>query len=149
MKGVSNFFIKKYLKNIKYFVDVIPFNHISKKIFKDKKRCFLIINTDYCSEKGEHWFVVEKYNKTYFLFDSLGEINKIYKKIEKVINNKTIRNKFSIQNILSSSCGLFCILYVRLRVIGFSFKEILSFFERKNTIFNENLLKRIFRLFRS
>ena len=80
MKGVSNFFIKKYLKNIKYFVDVIPFNHISKKIFKDKKRCFLIINTDYCSEKGKHWFVVEKYKKTYFLFDSLGEINKIYKK---------------------------------------------------------------------
>lgn len=148
MKGLSNFFIEKKLKNINSFIGIIPFNHLSKSIFKNKRRAFLILNSDYCSKKGEHWFVVEKNNKTYYVFDSLGGINTHHKNIEKVISCKTIRNNFSVQNILSNSCGLFCILYIKLRFIGFPFKEILSFFDKNNTNFNEKLLKKIITLLR-
>ena len=64
------------------------------------------------------------------------------KEIKNVLTRNFKRNKIPIQNIFSVSCGYFCILYIRLGSIGFTFSEIESFFDR-NTLFNENLLKKL------
>ena len=141
-KGLSSLQINNKLKKYKTFKGVIPLNHLNQPIWKKDQNIFLILNTDYCNESGTHWIVLEKNQNNFFIFDSLVSVFNYDKEIKNVLSRNFKRNKILIQNIFTASCGYFCILYIRLRLSGFTFSEIESFFD-KNTLFNENLLKKL------
>jgi len=140
--GLSSLQINNKLKKYKKFKGAIPLNHLNHSIFKKEQNIFLILNTDFCSQPGFHWIVLEKNQNKFYIFDSMGSVLNYDKEIKNVLTRKFKRNKFQIQNIFSVSCGYFCILYIRLRLIGFSFSQIESFFDT-DTLFNENLLKKL------
>ena len=141
-KGLSSLQINNKLKKYKTFKGVIPLNHLNQSIWKKDQNIFLILNTDYCYESETHWKVLEKNQNKFYIFDSMGSVFNYDKEIKNVLSRNFKRNKILIQNIFTDSCGYFCILYIRLRLSGFTFSEIESFFD-KNTLYNENLLKKL------
>ena len=140
-KGLSSYYIQNKLKKINQFKGVFPINHLNKSLLEKDENIFLIINTDSCRGVGLHWFILEKYKGKIYIFDSLGSILNNYKIIKRIFKNK-IHNKSQIQDVTSSSCGEFCLLFINLRLIGFSYNEILSFFD-KNVEYNEKILKKL------
>ena len=138
-KGLSSYYIQNKLKKINQFKGVFPINHLNKSLLEKDENIFLIINTDSCRGVGLHWFILEKYKGKIYIFDSLGSILNNYKIIKRIL--KKNHNKSQIQDVTSSSCGEFCLLFINLRLIGFSYNEILSFFD-KNVEYNEKILKK-------
>ena len=139
-KGLSSYYIQNKLKKINQFKGVFPINHLNKSLLEKDENIFLIINTDSCRGVGLHWFILEKYKGKIYIFDSLGSILNNYKIIKRIL--KKNHNKSQIQDVTSSSCGEFCLLFINLRLIGFSYNEILSFFD-KNVEYNEKILKKL------
>lgn len=141
-KGLSSYYIQNKLKKINQFKGVFPINHLNKSLLEKDENIFLIINTDSCRGVGLHWFILEKYKGKIYIFDSLGSILNNYKIIKRIFKKKIVHNKSQIQDVTSSSCGEFCLLFINLRLIGFSYNEILSFFD-KNVEYNEKILKKL------
>lgn len=88
----------------------------------------MVINLDLAREEGSHWVAVFcKTRAEINYFDSLGmEPTNIY--IQTFLRNfSTIhKNKRIIQNILSNSCGHFCIYFVYYSSLGLNFNKILN-----------------------
>lgn len=104
--------------------DQIPVPH--------RRPCALIINTDPASKPGTHWICVFL-NKdlTGEYFDSFG-LPPLRKEFTKFLSQTCplgyVVNKLTIQDVTSENCGLYCILYVKLRFKGYSPSEIYSLF---------------------
>ena len=72
----------------------------------------MIINLQNSYEPGSHWITLKRVNNTIFVFDSFG-IGYLPIGIIKVFKNfKIITNIYRIQDISSSLCGLFCVLFI-------------------------------------
>lgn len=116
------------LKFLKSFKGVYPCDRIPDY---DALPVSMIINTDKHNENGEHWvaiYISEK--KKGYYFDSYG-IPPLNKEIEDYLNTNTANWKYNprtIQGLDSYKCGQFCVLFVILKTIGYSFSQITHLF---------------------
>ena len=131
---LSNIFINNLLKNLKnfegcYSKDQIPLIENNKS---------LIFNLENSDQKGSHWVALSRKNNDIFVFDSFGigdipiNLYKIYK------NYDTITNLYRIQDLNSSLCGLFCVLFCLYKVDSKNkFISFLNLFNPNNSFKNE------------
>lgn len=95
-----------------------------------------VVNTDLCSGKGIHWVVFHfpKSGNSEF-FDSLGERPETYRRRFKdvlIANGSYLLTLDQIQPKFSDTCGIYCVLFVRKRYGGLSFRNIMKGFNTKH-----------------
>lgn len=104
----------------------------------------IVINLDKSDQPGSHWvtlFIDHEGRGEYF--DPFG----IYPQYVEIINYfdrncgpmNWAFSPVTLQNIMSMTCGLYCILFVRMRCQGYSYCEIISHFSR-DTIENDRYI---------
>ena len=137
--------INKQFKGIKCFKGTFPKDRIPKKIYKKFPISF-IFNTDPHNLPGQHWVAlfIDK-NRAEYL-DSFG-LRPICCEIQNYLKKYKIKkikyNSYPLQSISSSTCGAYCILFIKMRCNSFSFKEFLCIFSKKNTKYNDLLALKI------
>ena len=131
--------IKK--ENIKNFNGVYP----KDKIYKPLKDGFYIINLqDSDKGSGTHWTVIYKINDGFsFYYDSFGF--PAPENIEEILH-KYEYNKKQIQDIDSTSCGFYCVAFIKFMYNKndklTAFNTFCNLF-RANTIDNEIILHQL------
>jgi hypothetical protein len=103
---LTNIEIEKILnkKNIKLFNGIF----MRDELKNFNKKGFYIINLDKSTSTGTHWCVIYKNDKTFY-FDSYGFPPP--EEIQNIIRPYIYSNK-QIQDINSSSCGYYVILFI-------------------------------------
>lgn len=108
----------------------------------------LIVNTDPYFKSGQHWCAIysDASGQKEF-FDSYGrppEKNSI--DIQKWISKRgdTVHyNKSQLQNANSSVCGLYCLLYLRQRLMGLTLQQFLEQFDLSHQKANDEFVMSI------
>ena len=114
--------------------DELPSNQLSKKPFA------LIMNTDPVDKPGQHWVAifVDKHNNAEY-FDSYGfpPLNvSVYKFFENQNVASFIHNTIQLQGVTATTCGAYCITFLKLRCQNISFNEIILLDFNDETIKN-------------
>jgi hypothetical protein len=95
-----------------------------------KRPCAIIMNTDTSLEPGEHWVAVMiSVDNSAEYFDSFGFGPMHTEVIDFLADNKVTKllyNKQQLQSPLTSTCGIYCVLFVKLRCQGISFQEFMQ-----------------------
>ena len=120
-----------------FFLGIFAANTIPRKI-KDKQ--FMIINNDYNTGPGKHWYAIARFKNLIECFDSLG-INSeerktfIFNHFKFRGTTHVIYNTSQLQPLSSILCGQFVLYYLfeRYHNLDLTFDDLL------NEIFNENL----------
>lgn len=108
----------------------------------------MIVNTDTSTQGGEHWvslFVIDKKHVEYFDAFGLGPI------VPEIISyiqhfDQCTYSSIQIQDLLSTSCGYYCVAYVKNRLKGMSLEKFVHLFTRvplEGSVENENTLARL------
>jgi hypothetical protein len=102
------------------------------------------VNSQNSNQTGQYWLVFYVPDKGPIeYFDPLGKIPSYYQKsFEKFLFNNSTGYLFSskpVQSSKSSACGYFCLFFAALRCDGYSFEEIMSFFNLENLDKNTEL----------
>lgn len=132
--------INNLLRHIKCFKGTFCRDELPNNKFK--KPFSIIANTDTCQEPGQHWVAMyfDKDN-TGFYFDSFG-LPPLQPEFINFMNKKNSNgwtcNKSTLQSVTSSTCGLYCILFVKYKCTNSS-----SFFKlfTRNSQINDILIK--------
>ena len=109
-----------------------------------------IINLDEYGSKGSHWIALYITNKNISIFDSFGGnylndemfrsfINSFYDKGRKIVCSPKV-----LQDYTSSTCGMYCVLFIWFSSRGYTMGEFLSIFT-KNKIINDEAVKLYFK----
>ena len=138
--------IKKLLKTYKCFKGVYP---CDKLPMYNQLPLNIIINTDPSYKPGEHWVAVS-INKdgkgTYF--DSFG-LPPLKEEIFNYLEEKSTQgwsyNKTALQNIVSQTCGHYCVLFIIFKCQGLSTRNFVSKFNG-NTISNDKKINRFLKI---
>ena len=103
---------------------------------RKRKPCAYIVNTDRSYLPGSHWNVIYfDINGEVDFFDSYGRPPP--KDFSTLLGDSYNYQEHFIQHPLSSACGQYCIFYVFQRSRGLSMEEILSLFDKDNTLLND------------
>ena len=135
--------LKNKLRFLKSFKGVFPCDRIPNI---ESFPASMILNTDKHNEKGEHWVAIH-INKDKFgiYFDSYG-LKPINKEFLEYLNERTDNwtyNHTRIQGMNSKNCGMFCVLFILLKSIGYSLHEIIHLFT-KNYEINDKIIEKIY-----
>lgn len=109
-----------------FMSDTIPTN------FKSSKQG-IIINLDSSEEIGSHWVAFwRNTDGSGEYFDSFGAPPPfhIQTSLEVLSQSELIYSNVSLQHESSSSCGLYCIFFIKHKCLGLSLPCILSHFSR-------------------
>jgi hypothetical protein len=123
------------LKSEQCFLGTFP----RDKLPNVKKRpAALIMNTDKAGDPGEHWvvlFITEENTAEYF--DSFG-IYPMFREIHDFLesNNidKVIYSSNPLQSASASTCGAYCVMFIKHRCRGRSFCEFISHFTKNKPL---------------
>ena len=139
---MNTFEINAHLKTEKCFLGTYPSDKLP--IGRIKKRPLaMVINLDPASLPGSHWvglFINENNIANYF--DSFGRCNVSDHILEflRLNNIKYLQhNTTSIQDKSSMTCGVYCILFIRMLCSSFTFEDFMRIFT-KNTKNNDVLV---------
>ena len=123
-----------------YVIGVYAADHLPNRGFHQPYG--LIVNTDIHSKSGQHWVAIyDNGHGQMDFFDSYarspGEnsvhimqwINRRYKSL--IVNRKRIQSDYS------SVCGLYCLYYLRQRLLGESMEDILNRFNSDIVSYND------------
>ena len=129
----------------KTFKNVIAYDELDKIKLHPKKFSSYIVNSANKSTKGIHWIIIFGSSQVCEFFDPLGfNLTKfyrdLYKKLKKITNKISYRN-IRFQSFQSQSCGAFCCIYLYLRGLGLSQKNIFhNYFDSKSPEYNEYIV---------
>lgn len=130
------------LKTFKNFIGVFPCD----KTPKVKKKVFgIIINTDKADQKGQHWVSYFVKNGKGEYFDSFGlpPYNQHILKFVKVYSKKGFTwNKQQVQDVKSTTCGNYCVLFLACKFKGVPTKTFKLLF-CKNFKTNDKLVYKL------
>lgn len=132
--------INEYLKDEKDFIGCFPYDKLSS--IKKKKKFSLIINTGDSQTVGEHWIAVKVNGKKCFYFDSFGLpimnvfIKEFLKKYE-----KCYYSRICIQDISSTACGMFCIMFIKYVNSFSNYVSYIRCFSKDNLSLNDYIVK--------
>lgn len=141
MNELSNFDIEDILKK-----DGININGIySKDVLPNPlDNGFYVVNLSDDDEGGTHWTCLYKYDDGLnFYYDSFGFPPPV--DVEQLLKGNIIMNNKEIQDMLDTSCGYYCIAFIKYMTKHKNknpiqiFNKFLSFFG-KNTYKNEVIL---------
>ena len=94
--------------------------------------CGFIANTDIKSQSGTHWLAFFIENNTVDCFDSYGQHPGVYNALFSAwMQNQSLNvrvNQTRLQSDTSSVCGLYCVYFLRQRLLGHSMKCIIERF---------------------
>lgn len=141
---MDNWSIELLLKSFPCYQGVYALNKIPKL---KKLPCAIIINTDPSSKPGQHWVSVmidEEGNGEYF--DSFGVqpyLKEIIHYLDNSCSNGWCYNPIALQSTFSTTCGHYCVLYVMLRCLGYTYDEYINKFSC-NTLENDSIMIKIF-----
>lgn len=131
---------RKYISGV-YAADMLPETKLKKK------PAILIANTDGSDKPGEHWvaFYFPRTGDAEF-FDSFGNRPK---KIEflRFLRRNSLHytyNKKRLQSDFSTTCGLWCCVYLHQKCMGKKMSEITSMFSQKNRQMNDEKVKSMY-----
>ena len=107
----------------------------------------LIVNTRNRNHVGQHWFGLYITEQNLFYMNSLFCSPKICTPLfDKLI--KTNKNVYClnsrIQSRKTSSCGKFCLVFLKFMIIHNDFEAYASLFKCEDFIFNENVIKYLY-----
>ena len=116
--------IKRLLRTYKCFKGVYPSDMLPINMSLPLR---IIINTDPHDKPGQHWVSVsiDKQGNGYY-FDSFGFpplVESIYKFITTRATNGWGYNRTQIQDVTSSTCGKYCVLFIIYMCNNLSHKE--------------------------
>ena len=139
--------IKRLLKTYKCFKGVFPCDRLP---YDSVSPLNIIVNTDPSYKPGQHWVCVSINQKGRgYYFDSFG-LPPIVPEIRNFLDQKTTKgwtyNKRKIQNITSSTCGNYCILFILFKCNKISLKDFIGQFGRSSKK-NDDKMRKIFRNF--
>jgi hypothetical protein len=91
-----------------------------------------VINTDPSTKPGEHWVVIWlEADGTGQYFDSFGmpplQLD-ILNYLNQTCVNGWLYNTTMLQNVLSVTCGNYCVLFVKMRCLGYSYIDFINLF---------------------
>ena len=136
----SSIEIENYLKDQKGFLGCFASDDLPS--FPKKLPASLIINTHKKNQPGEHWLAIVLTKHKCFYFDSFGVpimeetiVSYLQQKYQKV----TINNE-CIQHFNSTSCGLFCIAFIKHVKSKPSFETFISKFNLFDLLQNDNII---------
>lgn len=141
---MNTFEINKALKLLAYFKGTYPRDKIP--VTKERPAAF-IVNTDASSSPGTHWVAIfldtdmrGEYFDPFGLPPLVAEFN-LYL-AQNCPNGYTWSNQ-TIQNVSFNStvCGQYCILFVKLRSLGYTFCDMMQLFSCTNTLLNDSLVR--------
>lgn len=108
----------------------------------------LIVNTDPHNKPGSHWVAIygDGDGHTEF-FDSYGKpprenSNVVAQWIDKMAKT-VIYNGVQIQSDKSAVCGLYCVLFLRYRLLGYNMEDFVNLFDPRNTTGNDLYVYRV------
>lgn len=127
-----------------YMADTIPrnFRENSNWLPKNKEGKGMIINLDVNKNPGTHWVAFWRNpDGTGEYFDSFGARppSNLMASLQELSPKELIYSNVTLQHESSSSCGLYCIFFLRHKCLGISLHCILSHFSRCKS-FNEVLV---------
>ena len=132
--------IENYLKDQKGFLGCFASDDLPS--FPKKLPASLIINTHKKNQPGEHWLAIVLTKNKCFYFDSFGVpimeetiVSYLQQKYQKV----TINNE-CIQHFNSTSCGLFCVAFIKHVKSKPSFETFISKFNLFDLLQNDNII---------
>ena len=139
--------IRRLLKSYTCFKGVFPCDQLP---YYTDLPLNLIVNTDPAHEPGQHWVCVSinKEGRGYY-FDSFGLppiVPEILEFLEKRSTKGWTYNKKQIQDITSSTCGNYTVLFIIFKCNNLTPEDYLSIFGRK-TLDNDIKMRKIFRNF--
>lgn len=135
--------IAKLLRHLPCFLGVYARDELPKSI--TEWPAALVVNTDPRSKPGRHWvafFLRDRHTIEYFDPYGIRPLYSEFKTFIKRNSNQWFYNEIQFQPTvpLSVACGLYCILFIRIRCNGISFNEFIRLFA-KNIKFNDVLLE--------
>ena len=126
------------------FVGTYPCDLLPKVV---QRPAAIIANTDPAHKPGEHWVALWlNANGTGEYFDSFGlpPLNSnILRYIREECPNGVTHLNVMLQNVLSITCGNYCVLYVKMKCLGFSLDEFLQLFSRF-TLSNDKVIEKLY-----
>ena len=144
--------IKNIIENDKFaskeFAGVYSRTHI-----KHSNKCpsFYIINLDDYGSKGFHWIATYITKNKIYIFDSFGGnfLNdgkfRSFIKYCRKYNQDIVSSPYIIQHMLSSTCGMYCILLGMMFARKYSFSEFLNMFKNNNQRLNDYAIADFFK----
>ena len=141
---MNTFEINNEMNKLKCFKGTFAKDLLPYKKYSERPIGF-IINTDNSNMPGEHWvalFIDEQNNAEYF--DSFGRqpiCCEIYKLLKKNNVKTILYNKHQIQSYFSINCGVYCILYLKMRCNNFLLNEFINLFSDNLLINDETVLE--------
>ena len=108
-----------------------------------------IVNLDDFAKPGSHWIAIYISDKYYYLFDSYGRNFNNDSCISSFLRSYADKRdyKFSpvvLQQITTSTCGLFCILFIMIMSRGYTLDEFISIFSLDNPSYNDESIVKYF-----
>ena len=131
--------LKSHKSTQKSFFGIYAFDKLPKidklrKLNKDQKQIYLIINTHPFNKPGEHWFAVciqnaKGKNIPNEYFDSYGK--KPHPKIVSYLENFVLFSKKQIQSEFTTTCGQWCMYYILFKNHGGSLFQLIEYILEK------------------
>lgn len=142
-------YINQLLSKEKNFIGTFARDLLPEVIQKKPKA--LIANTDPSSKPGQHWIsMIFNSDGTGEYFDSYG-LPPLYLELKKTMDKNCPLgwgyNTRTLQCLSCLTCGEYCVLFVKLRLLGYSYCDFLSLFtynKNKNDIIIKNLMRGLF-----
>jgi hypothetical protein len=127
--------INKLFKQYSCYVGTFACDQLPDKI--EKRPFALIMNTDPITKPGQHWvalFVTKNNVAEYFDSYGFAPLNaELYIFLQSNEIQNLMFNTKQIQGITSTTCGAYCVTFLKLRCQNISFQEIIHLeFNDKN-----------------
>jgi hypothetical protein len=144
---MDTFTIKRLLKTYKCFKGVYP----SDKLPYNKKFPLnIIVNTDPSDRPGQHWVAISiTRSGCGYYFDSFGRqptVPSIIAFLRRKCKTRFSYNTQQLQNVTSSTCGNYCVLFTIFRCNNMRPQTYLKYFVRSSEENDRNML-RVFKNF--
>lgn len=133
MDGIE---ISNILKRNKSFLGVCSAEQL-KNVYKDNK--FVIVNSKCTCFKLGHWLCCYFKKPDNIFFDSYGHVP-VYYKLINYPNGSYAFQTNQFQGKFSTTCGLYCILFVDYMTAGGTFEQFLHQFDKNNLEKNDQLV---------
>ena len=136
-RGLYSDEINDFLKKDPFFMGCFPSNKIPDI---SKFPCSLIVNSEKANHPGLHWYALVLHEDRCFFFDPFGGHCMEMDILEYLLRQRyktAIHSKICIQDIMSYSCGLFCVTFVQHVHSIESFAEFIIKFSSKNLTKND------------
>jgi hypothetical protein len=136
--------INNLLNKEKFYLGTFSRDTLPKKIIS--KPSGLIANTDTSNKPGEHWVAMifnEDGSGEYF--DSYG-LPPFYSEFYSFMDENCPLgwgyNRIILQCLTCITCGYYCVIYIKLRSIGYSFCDYISLFKYDKNA-NDSIIKKL------